>query len=257
MRETLLRAAKRLEAAGIDSARLDTRVLFEHAASDPAQFEDYIARRERREPVAYITGTKGFWTLDLDIGPGALVPRPETETLVEEVLREFPDRAAPLRALDFGVGSGAILLSFLAEYPNAAGTGIDRACNWAKRNAAKFGMKDRVQLLEADWNEAPAESFDIIFSNPPYLTSAEVAASPPELGFEPPAALDGGVDGLDAYRALAPLIASRLNKSGFCSLEIGQGQAADVTGILAAYGLETVRVVADLSEIPRVVVARL
>jgi release factor glutamine methyltransferase len=256
VRETLLRAAKRLEAAGIDSARLDARVLFERAASDPARFDDYIARREKREPVAYITGTKGFWTLDLDIGPGALVPRPETETLIEEALRHFPDRTAPLRALDFGVGSGAILLSFLSDYPNASGIGIDRAGDWAKRNAAKFGLVDRVQLLEADWSETPDETFDVVFSNPPYLTSAEVSVSPPELGFEPRAALDGGADGLDAYRALAPLIASRLNKSGFCFLEIGQGQAADVSRILAAHGLETMRVVADLSRIPRVVVAR-
>ncbi|HEY2071588.1 MAG TPA: peptide chain release factor N(5)-glutamine methyltransferase [Rhizomicrobium sp.] len=252
--------ADRLAAAGIDSARLDARVLREHANGDEALFEQFLTRRIRREPVAYITGKKGFWTLDLDVGPGVLVPRPETETLIEEALREFPDRQAPLRAVDFGVGSGAILLSFLSEYPGAVGLGIDRsrkALDWAERNARNLGFCRRWELVDADWSAAPPGEFDVIFSNPPYVTSTELSAAAPELGYEPEGALDGGADGLAAYRVLAPIVASRLNKRGVGFLEIGQGQGEAVRAILAAAGLETVRIVTDLSGIPRCVVTRL
>ncbi|MGH6871880.1 MAG: N5-glutamine methyltransferase family protein, partial [Rhizomicrobium sp.] len=210
--------AERLAATGIESAWLDARILRDHAGGNAALYESHISRRLAGEPVAYITGTKGFWTLDLDIGPGALVPRPETETLIEQAIAIFPDRAAPLRVLDLGVGSGAILLAFLSEYPNATGVGVDRATEWATLNAAKLGIGGRAQMLCADWSELPEEIFDAIFSNPPYLTAAEVDTAPPELSHEPRQALDGGPDGLDAYRQLAPLIAARLNLGGYVFL---------------------------------------
>jgi release factor glutamine methyltransferase len=257
-RDALARGATRLAAAGIDNPRLDARVLLAHAADDPALYDRFLARRIAREPVAYITGTKEFWSLVLDVGPGVLVPRPETETLVEEACREFPDRAARLRAIDFGTGSGAILAAFLCEYPNARGLGIDnspQALGWAERNLRKHRAGERCELTLADWSAAPGTSFDIVFSNPPYLTGDEIAAAVPELGHEPRAALDGGLDGLAAYRALAPLIAPRLKPEGRAFLEIGLRQGEAVMAILAAAGLETLRIVPDLAGIGRCVVA--
>jgi release factor glutamine methyltransferase len=272
--EALARATERLSAAGIDSARLDARVLLAHAmgiapnelpfrkdiGNAAATFEQLVERRARREPVAYITGTKGFWTLDFDVGPGALVPRPDTETLIEQALAEFPDKAAPLRVLDLGTGPGTILLSFLSEYPHAKGMGVERsaeALSWAARNAAKLGFSGRAEFLHADWSAAPATTFDVVFSNPPYITQTESLSAMAELGFEPREALVGGADGLDAYRALAPLISSRLEPDGRAFLEIGRGQDRAVTAILAASGLKTVRIAPDLSGVPRCIVARL
>jgi release factor glutamine methyltransferase len=272
--QALTHGVKRLAAAGVNSARLDARVLLAHAMGievnallgriEPSAFqmEEYgvlIDRRAHREPIAYIVGTKEFWSLSLDVGPGVLVPRPETETLVEQALREFPDRAARLRAADFGTGSGAILLAFLSEYRNATGLGIDRAADalsWARRSAAKLGVGDRCTFLQANWSMSSGQ-FDLIFSNPPYLTSAEFAAAPAELCFEPREALDAGPDGLAAYRALAPLLAARLRPEGSAFLEIGLGQGDAVTAILAAAGLETLRITPDLAGIPRCVVAGL
>lgn len=256
-RDVLARGAERLAAAGIENARLDARVLLTHAADDLVLYDRLLARRIAREPVTYITGTKEFWSLALDVGPGVLVPRPETETLIEQACREFPDRAAPLHAIDFGTGSGAILAAFLCEFPNARGLGIDdspEALVWAERNIAKLGLSGRCELALADWTRAPETSFDVILSNPPYLTTAEVETAPPELGYEPRGALDGGTDGLAAYRALAPLIAGRLKLRGHAFLEIGAGQGDAVTAILAAAGLEIVRIVPDLAGIPRCVV---
>jgi release factor glutamine methyltransferase len=303
-RDALARGAERLAAAGIESARLDARVLFAHAtyplrpiaslgtpppqagednkartslsspacggggsratASEPegvsrealARFDGFLARRIAREPVAYITGTKEFWSLALAVGPGVLVPRPETETLIDEMLREFPDRAAPLRVVDFGTGSGAILAAVLTEFPGARGIGLDsspRALAWARRNLERYG--ERCELAAADWADAPNTSFDVILSNPPYLTTAEVESAAPELAYEPRGALDGGPDGLAAYRALAPLIAARLKPDGRAFLEVGAGQGPAVAAILAACGLEILRIAPDLAGIPRCVVA--
>lgn len=256
-RDALARGAERLSAAGIENARLDARVLMAHAAND-ALYDQFLARRIAREPVAYITGTKEFWSLALDVGPGVLVPRPETETLIEEALREFPDRAAPLRVIDFGTGSGALLIAFLSEFANARGLGIDDspdALAWAERNLAKHAMVGRCELSLGDWAQSPETSFDVIFSNPPYLTRDEIAAAPPELRYEPRGALDGGPDGLDAYRALAPVIARRLKPQARAFLEIGAGQGDAVASLLAAQGLETMRIAPDLAGIARCVVA--
>jgi release factor glutamine methyltransferase len=257
-RDAQAQGAEKLAAAGVENPRLEARVLLAHAADDLALYDQFLTRRIAREPVAYITGTKEFWSLVLDVGPGVLVPRPETETLIEEALREFPDRAAPLSVIDFGIGSGAILAAFLSEFPNAHGLGIDNspeALGWAERNLAKHGLSERCELTLADWSAAPATSFDIIFSNPPYLTRAEVEAAPPELGHEPRSALDGGPDGLATYRALAPLIAARLKSDGRAFLEIGLGQGDAVAAIFAAAGLQTLRIAPDLAGIPRCVVA--
>ncbi|HEY2035029.1 MAG TPA: peptide chain release factor N(5)-glutamine methyltransferase [Rhizomicrobium sp.] len=259
MSDLLRDVAARLSAAGIDSARTEARILIAHAQGDPTTFESLIARRLRHEPIAYIIGRKEFWSLDFEVGPGVLIPRPETETLVEEALKAFPDKNAPLSILDLGTGSGAILIAFLSERPNARGLGVEQshdAMIWARKNIANHKLESRLRLQGDDWLMLGEDTFDVIFSNPPYIESRVISTLDPDVkDYEPLAALDGGHDGLDAYRALAPIIARRLAQGGRAFLEIGQGQEQKVPMILKASGLETVRVAPDLARIPRCVIA--
>ena len=187
-----------------------------------------MARRARREPISHILGRKGFWTLMLDVGPAVLTPRPETETLLDVVLPLIPPERA-FSVLDLGVGSGAILLAILAERPAAKGLGVDvseEALAVARDNAAQLGLAGRVALLRGDWTFGLSEAaFDLVVANPPYIPTADLATLEPEVrDFEPQLALDGGVDGLDAYRALAPEILRVLRPGGFFAVEIGPGQ---------------------------------
>jgi release factor glutamine methyltransferase len=257
--EVLKTVAKRLETAGMDSARLEARILIDHAHGDEGVLEKSISRRLRHEPIAYITGHKEFWSLDFDVGPGVLIPRPETELLVEEALKAFPDKDASLNVLDLGTGSGAIPIAFLSERPNARGLGIEQsqeAMIWARKNIARHHLEPRLRLQGDDWLMLGEGRFDVIFSNPPYIESDVIPTLDPDVkDYEPVAALDGGHDGLDAYRVLAPIIAARLAPGGRTFLEIGQGQEQKVPKILAASGLETVQVAADLAGILRCVIA--
>jgi release factor glutamine methyltransferase len=251
--------AARLSAAGIDSARTEARILVGHANGDAETLEKFITRRLAHEPIAYITGHREFWSLDFEVGPGVLIPRPETETLVEEALKEFPGQHADLRVLDLGTGSGAVPVAFLSERPNARGLGIEQsqeAMIWARKNIARHHLGSRLRLQGDDWLMMGESEFDVIFSNPPYIESSVIPTLDPDVrDYEPRSALDGGHDGLDAYRALAPLIAERLAPDGRAFLEIGQGQEQKVPMILKASGLETLRVVPDLAGIPRCVIA--
>ena len=253
---TTLAAARRLAQAGVESTRLDARLLWQHSGGDAAAFEAAITRRLRREPVAYITGHKEFWSLDFHVGPGVLVPRADTETLIEEALRLIPDRSAPLRIADLGSGSGAILVAALTEFPNATGVGFESsqdAFRWACQNAARL-TPDRAEVRLADWAEA-GERFDLVFSNPPYIPTAEIESLAPEVrDYEPRAALDGGLDGLGAYRALSGLLPLILKPSAYALLEIGAGQAGAMEPTFP--GLEMVRIAPDLSGIPRCVVLK-
>ena len=278
----LLEAAGRLAAAGIENPRLDARVLLEHANrlfplpmregtrdraaiergrgnTDTASlFESFVSRRIAREPLAYITGRKEFWSLDFEVGPGVLIPRPETETVVEQALTVFLSRTAPLRVLDLGTGTGCLLVAFLKEFPNTHGLGIDRseeARAFALRNAARHGLAGRCEIRGGDWAEAVAGPYDVILSNPPYIKTADLAGLEPEVAYEPVLALDGGPDGLSAYRALAPALAGLLSPSGCAFLEIGAGQSAEVGAVLARSGLNVNKVAPDLAGIPRVLVA--
>jgi release factor glutamine methyltransferase len=273
LRALLGAAALRLSIAGVDSPRLDARLLLAHAMKTRpdtlvgsvdvppdvlADFEAMLARRSLREPLAYITGTKEFWSLEFDVGPGALIPRPETETLIDAMLERFPDKSAPLDVLDLGTGSGCLMIAALSEYPNARGVGVDAsegALGWARRNVEKLGMKERCQLDLANWAQVPAASADVILSNPPYIQAGDIPTLAPEVRkFEPVSALDGGEDGLDAYRSLAGLLGRILRPAGLAFLEIGQGQADQIPGILAAEGLKTQEIVPDLAGIGRCVV---
>jgi release factor glutamine methyltransferase len=274
IREAWLRGAERLAAAGIDSARLDARVLVAHtmnlapgesvSAREPspeelARYEELLERRMAREPVAYITGEREFWSLPFTVGPGVLIPRPETETLLEAAARFFPDRNQPLEVLDLGTGSGAILIAFLRDYPSARGTGIDQseeALSWARRNAERLGVVNRSTWNSGSWQAAEGRPYDLILSNPPYLALGEAAALAPEIAaYEPLVALLAGPDGLEAYRAIAPIAAASLKPGGRVILELGAGQASAVRELLRGYGLEIMVVMPDLAGIPRAIVA--
>jgi release factor glutamine methyltransferase len=258
----------------VESPTIDARLLLEAAGpvtraeilSDPhralddeaaARLESFVARREAREPVAQILGRKGFWTLMLNVGPGVLTPRPDTEALLDVVLAAFPAERA-FSVLDLGVGSGAILLAILAERPKAKGLGVDvsdEALAVARDNAAQLGLEKRVALLRSDWTTGLGDaSFDLVVCNPPYIPTADIAALEPEVrDFEPRLALDGGADGLDAYRLLAPEILRVLRPGGRFAVEIGAGQRADVEALFAAAGAVTLTAHPDLAGRDRVV----
>jgi release factor glutamine methyltransferase len=267
-------ARKRLDAAGVDGPVIDARLLVEAAAeasradiiADPhrrlteaqaATLEDYLTRRERREPVSHILGRRGFWKIMLRVTPDVLTPRPDTETIVELALRDLPEHR-PFTALDLGVGSGAILLAILAERPAGKGLGVDiseEALAVARDNAASLGLGGRVALLRSDWTAGlDGAAFDLVVSNPPYVRSAEIADLQPEVrDHEPRLALDGGSDGLDAYRLLAPEILRVLKPGGRFLVEVGHDQAADVQALFSAAGAAEVEIAKDLANRERVV----
>ena len=271
IRDLLHDAAERLAAAGVDSARTDARILLAHAMGvtredliaatrqpvdeEAALFESFVTRRATREPVAYIRGSREFWSLEFKVGPGVLVPRPETETLIEQALAAFPDPSAALSIADLGTGSGALLVAALKKFPNARGTGFERspeAFAYAEANLAHHGLTARGRIAAADWSAADGP-FDLILSNPPYIPSTDIEYLDPDVRmFEPRAALDGGTDGLGAYRGLAGLLPRLLKPGGMALLELGLGQAEQVEPLFL--GLTVVRVAPDLAGISRVLV---
>jgi len=267
---TLDEATSRLADAGIENPRAEARLLLAHvlgisrdetliAQPTPGQrqsFAKLVARRAGHEPFAYITGRKEFWSLEFAVGPGVLVPRPDTETLIEEALRVVPDRNAPLKIADLGTGSGALLIAALTEFPNASGLGFEsapQAFAYAAANAARL-IGPRAQVRQADWNSAQGP-FDLVFCNPPYIASAQIESLMPEVAaFEPRTALDGGPDGLAAYRNLAELLPGLLAPGGHALLEIGAGQAQSMASLF--FDLEMLRLAPDLSGTPRCVILR-
>ena len=267
-------ARQRLEAAGLVGPVIDARLLVEAAADatradivtdphrplTPGQEEtlsDYLSRREHREPVSHILGRKGFWKIMLNVTPDVLTPRPDTETVVEYVLRDFPEHAA-WSVLDLGVGSGAILLSILADRPAARGLGVDvseEALAVARDNAAHLGLAGRLALLRGDWTEGLAEgSFDLVVSNPPYIATDVIETLEPEVrDHEPRLALEGGPDGLMHYRRLAPEILRVLKPGGRFAVEIGYDQKEPVEALFREAGARGVTTLRDLSDRDRVV----
>lgn len=269
------RGAEVLRAAGIESPRREARLLLAHALGvrqeailagnvSPddaalARYETLVARRAAHEPLAYIVGAREFWSLDFAVGPGVLIPRPETEILVEQALKAFPEKDAALDVLDLGTGSGCLLLSFLSERANARGLGVDvskDALAFAVRNAAAFGLAERVRFLNADWAAMPDGAFDVVFSNPPYIETRAIETLAPDVArYEPHGALDGGADGLVAYRGLAALLPRVLRVNGRAFVEIGQGQRELVSEIFSNAGLRVAGAVSDLAGIPRCLIA--
>jgi release factor glutamine methyltransferase len=257
--DLLREATERLRAVGIDSPRNEARLLRAHANNNPELFELAVARRLAHEPLAYITGHKEFWSLDFEVGPGVLVPRPETETLIEAALRALPDRGGRYRVLDLGIGSGCLLVAVLTQYPNATGIGVDcseQALAWARRNVARHGLERRVELVNGNW-DAVRGPFDLILANPPYIPTTDLANLPLDIrNYEPEAALDGGLDGLSAYRVLAPALACTLRPEGLAVLEIGVGQARLVQEVAEAAGLRVAEITPDLAGISRAMVLK-
>jgi release factor glutamine methyltransferase len=222
----------------------------------PDAFAALIDRRLRHEPVAYITGTRDFWTISLAVGPGVLIPRPDSETLIEAAIDHLPDPKAPLRILDLGTGPGTLLLAALAQWPEARGLGVDAspdALDYARRNAELLDLADRASFRLGNWADGVAGEFDLILCNPPYIAAGE--ALPAEVrDHEPGTALFAGPDGLDDYRIVATQLPRLIAPGGMAAIEIGATQATAVSALLAAQGL-SVAVRRDLAGRDRCVIA--
>lgn len=264
VQDALRDAALRLAAVS-ETARLDAELLMAHAlgvsreavllahgrAETPPAFEVFLARRLAHEPVAYILGRRDFWTIELEVGPGVLVPRPDSETLIEAAVAHFGSQG-PARVLDLGTGPGTLLLAALAEWPDARGLGVDRsdaALTYARRNAERLGLAGRAELRLGDWSEGIDGRFDLVLCNPPYI-EADAALPADVAKWEPPEALYAGPDGLDDYRRLAPEIARLLAPGGIACIEIGVGQDAAVIALFEYRGF-TVSSLKDLNGINR------
>jgi len=272
---------KRFEAAAIDSAELDARLLVGSATgldltglitqaarplsvAEAARVTDAANRRLAGEPVARILGRKEFWGMPLQLSAATLVPRPDTETVVEmalEMLRAVPISNVELKIADIGTGSGAILLALLSELPNAYGVGTDvsqTALTTAKANAVNLGFGERSAFVACDYASALSGPFDLIVSNPPYIRSADIVGLAAEVrDHDPHRALDGGADGLDAYRALVSQVDPLLVLNGALVVEVGHDQSAQVEQLMTAAGLIHDRPPkADLAGIPRAVAGR-
>ena len=251
-----------------DTARLDAELLMAEALhidrdklllrpperAVPERFWDMVKRRSEGEPVAYITGRRAFWNIELHVGPGVLVPRPDSEVLIASAIEHFEGSEGPERILDLGTGPGTLLLAALDIWPEATGLGVDvsrQALSYASANARRLGFEPRVKLMQGNWASGLVEKFDLILCNPPYVAEgAELGPGVRE--FEPDEALFAGREGLDAYRELAPQLPRLLSKGGLAAVEIGPDQADAVMALLARDGLQA-RVAEDLAGRPRAV----
>jgi release factor glutamine methyltransferase len=272
--------ARRFRAHGLEAPTLDARILVGHALGldhtglaaeanrmltpeEAAAIAELSARRLAREPVARIRGEKEFWELPFKVNSETLLPRPETETVVEAALATFDRdtrKSRALRIVDLGTGSGALLLTLLGELPRACGIGTDisiAALHCARDNAVALGLAARASFVACDYGAAVGAPADLLVSNPPYVARADIAALQPEVrDFDPRRALDGGPDGLDGYRAIASDARRLLAPEGILVVELGRGQFAAVTAIFAATGLEPAAPKYDLSGIARALVMR-
>ncbi len=271
--EALTQGARVLAGAGVESPRLEARLLLSHAlgvtpeaiigdpgrAVDAAPFEALVARRVAGEPLAYILGYREFWSLRFAVSPATLIPRPESETLIEAAVVALPDRARVRRILDLGTGTGCLLLAALTEFASAFGVGLDRAeraAHLARANARRLGLDERAAFVCCDWDDPLDGRFDLVLSNPPYIEAEAIAGLMPEVArHEPRTALDGGPDGLAAYRRIIPSLKAQMDPGGIAVLEAGAGQDSAVAALAKARGFTT-SVRADLAGTPRAVVLR-
>lgn len=277
--EGLLRqGCQHLRSAGINSADLDARLLLQAATGwshaqlmsrardevpegQQEYYRSFLDRRCLHEPVSRIIGHREFWSLDFILSPAVLDPRPDTETLVQAVLDSIDDVTVPLTILDLGTGSGCILIALLSELPNAQGIAVDQseeALLVARANALHNGMADRISFVCGDWAGAiQAKSCDIVVSNPPYIETDSMAELMPDvLDYDPVSALDGGADGLVAYRQIIEGLSRLFVGDGRVYLEVGKGQGPDVADILAKATGTPTQIVADLAGIGRCVTGR-
>lgn len=248
--------AELLMAAALGVGR-DRLILDNPKGEAPAAFFDFVERRRAGEPVAYITGHRAFWTVDLEVGPGALVPRPDSETLIAAAVEHFTGTTGPARVLDLGTGPGTLLLAALDEWPAAHGVGIDAsdaALAYARRNAERLGMAKRADFRIGNWAEGIGERFDLILCNPPYV-AADGETGPGVADYEPAEALFAGPEGLDDYRRLAPEIGRLLAPAGLAAIEIGFDQAESASELFREQGLSPT-VALDLGDRPRALLIR-
>jgi release factor glutamine methyltransferase len=256
------RRARQLVAAsvGLSAAELLTDPERPLGCSETARLLGLVYRMARGEPLSRVLGRREFWGLDFALSDETLDPRPESETIVEVVLARVCDRCGPLRLLDLGTGTGCLLLALLSELPAATGFGIDfskGAVATACRNAQRLGFADRAHFFVGMWGSALAQRFDVIVANPPYIATAALAELPNEVGgYDPQSALDGGVDGLTAYRSIAAELPALLSPFAMFVAEVGAGQAENVAAILKDRGLFPETIERDLAGIERCVVAR-
>jgi len=275
--QTITEATNRLIAAGIGTARLDAELLLSYllkcerlalltfqtpvGTATESRFAQLLARRIAGEPVAYITGVQAFWQHDFHVNSYTLIPRQDTETLVELALKELADFPRP-HILDLGTGSGCILLSLLAEIEDATGVGLDvsvEALEIARKNASSLGLGDQAAFLEGNWFDGlmSGQHFDCIVANPPYIPSKDIGGLMKEVRMhEPLSALDGGSDGLAPYQIIAQGAGGFLKPGGLLAVEVGIGQAGSVADFFAASGFGNVEISRDLPGIDRVVSAR-
>jgi release factor glutamine methyltransferase len=245
-------AARRLERHS-DTPRLDSELLMAEAfhidrdrlilsppdRQVPKRFWDMVERRNAGEPVAYITGRRAFWNIELHVGPGVLVPRPDSEVLIASAIEHFEGTPGPERVLDLGTGPGTLLLAALDIWPDATGVGIDvsrHALSYAAANARRLGLEPRAKLVQGNWADGLIEKFDLILCNPPYVRE-DADLGPGVREFEPDEALFAGKQGLDAYRALGPELPRLLNRAGLAAIEIGYEQRKAVSSLLDRDGL--------------------
>lgn len=268
-------AAARLSKAGILDARREARLLVavalgwgparvlgfpEAELGAPAgdRLEALLKRRSAREPISRMLGHREFWSLRFELSPDTLDPRPDSETLIEAALAALGDRSHAYRVLDFGTGTGCLLLALLSELPAAVGTGTDiseGALRTARRNAAALGLGGRARFVRGHWGGGLSGEWDVILANPPYIASDEIDRLSPEVAkFDPRRALDGGADGLGAYRALAPAIARLLAPNGIAAVEVAAGRSKLAAEIMAGAGLALRGIRHDLSGVDRCLV---
>jgi len=270
--EALSWAAMRLGEAGVERSQAEARILLEAASGRSRSqiiafpehvlsveqrdaFEALVMRRRAREPISRILGRREFWSLSFAVGPETLDPRPDSETLVAAVLERIPERDTELAILDLGTGTGCLLLALLSELPRARGVGIDisdSAVGTASRNAAALGLGARVEFRAGNWARDISAQFDVVIANPPYIESTAIDGLAPEVAqHDPRRALDGGPDGLAAYRELLPQAALRLKAGGLLALEIGAGQAEAVQALATEADFKGLAVAHDLAGIAR------
>jgi release factor glutamine methyltransferase len=274
---TLGAVAAALEASGFDEARRRARRLLAIALDlsaaevfanvdrmitedDSERVAELLARMVAHEPLSRVLGVREFWGLEFTLSPDTLDPRPESETIVDAVLARVTDRVRAYRILDLGTGSGCLLLALLSELPAATGVGIDvspGAIATARGNAERLGLAARAEFIVGEWAGPFGQKFDVVVANPPYIVTADIAALPLEVrDFDPRRALDGGGDGLDAYRVIAAELPRLVKPGGIFAGEFGQGQEEKVAALIAAGGLTVDTIVPDLTGILRCVVAR-
>lgn len=262
-----------LKAAEIEDARREAQLLIASALQksitaifmmdkntliDSVLIRQYFARRAKREPFAYIVKEQGFWSLDLEVSPATLIPRADSEALIEVLLKLFPDKNAPYRFLDLGTGTGCLLLAALSEYPNSFGVGIDlvpQAAALASKNAQRCQLQDRAVFMAGHWADSIQGQFDVILSNPPYIRKHELLELMPEVqDYEPMSALDGGEDGLDAYRYICHQAVDLLSDKGIIVLELGIKQDQEIAKYALSKGLSVVQKQHDLNDCIRALV---